>query len=163
MAEVENTSVAFYYEGWENYQQLLIKAIAPLTREQLALRPAPHLRSIGMTVTHMVGARARWLHGLMEEGGETVAALEEWDRPGMPVRTAEELVQALESSLAVLKEALARWTREDMEYVFRGTWGGEAYALSRQWVIWHLIEHDLHHGGEVSITLGMHELAAPEL
>ena len=36
-------------------------------------------------------------------------------------------------------------------------------ALSRQWVIWHVIEHDLHHGGEVSLMLGTHGLAAPDL
>jgi hypothetical protein len=27
-------------------------------------------------------------------------------------------------------------------------------------MIWHLIEHDLHHGGELSFTLGMHRLTA---
>jgi hypothetical protein len=27
---------------------------------------------------------------------------------------------------------------------------GWGYELSRQWVIWHVIEHDLHHGGELS-------------
>ncbi|HEY6285010.1 MAG TPA: hypothetical protein VIX20_05065 [Ktedonobacteraceae bacterium] len=35
--------------------------------------------------------------------------------------------------------------------------------LSRQWVIWHVIEHDLHHGGELSFSLGAHNLAAPDL
>lgn len=163
MSNVENTTTAFYYQGWETYQQLLIKAIAPLTAEQLALRPAPHLRSIGMTVTHIIGARVRWLHGLLKEGGEELAALGTWDRQGMPEHTANELVQGLETSWAVLRDALARWTRADMEYVFHETRRGEEYALSRQWVIWHLIEHDLHHGGELSITLGMHELAAPDL
>jgi hypothetical protein len=35
--------------------------------------------------------------------------------------------------------------------------------ITRQWVIWHLIEHDLHHGGEISLTLGMYGLVAPEI
>jgi uncharacterized damage-inducible protein DinB len=30
-------------------------------------------------------------------------------------------------------------------------------------VVWHLIEHDLHHGGELSLTLGMHGVAAPDI
>jgi len=30
-------------------------------------------------------------------------------------------------------------------------------------VIWQVIEHDLHHGGELSFSLGMHNLAAPDL
>lgn len=163
MTAIENTTAAFYYQGWETYQQLLIKAIAPLSAEQLALRPAPHLRSIGMTVTHIIGARVRWLHDLLQEGDEELAALGKWDRKDMPERTAAELVQGLETSWAVLKDALARWTRTDMEFVFYESWQGEEYALSRQWVIWHLIEHDLHHGGELSITLGIHQLAAPDL
>ncbi len=39
----------------------------------------------------------------------------------------------------------------------------EPARITRPWVIWHLIEHDLHHGGEVSLTLGTHGLAAPGL
>ena len=49
------------------------------------------------------------------------------------------------------------------EYIFRGERAGEPYKLSRQWVNWHVIEHDLHHGGELSFSLGAHHLAAPDL
>jgi uncharacterized damage-inducible protein DinB len=27
-------------------------------------------------------------------------------------------------------------------------------------VLWHVLEHDLHHGGELSLALGMHGLPA---
>jgi hypothetical protein len=40
---------------------------------------------------------------------------------------------------------------------------GEEETFTRQWVIWHLIEHDVHHGGEISFALGMHGLAAINL
>jgi uncharacterized damage-inducible protein DinB len=30
-------------------------------------------------------------------------------------------------------------------------------------VLWHLIEHDLHHGGELSFVLSMHGLTALQL
>jgi uncharacterized damage-inducible protein DinB len=39
----------------------------------------------------------------------------------------------------------------------------EPSLITRQWVIWHLIEHDLHHGGEISLTMGMYRLKAPDL
>src|SRR5215472_5334056 len=32
-------------------------------------------------------------------------------------------------------------------------------AETRQFIVWHVAEHDLHHGGEISLTLGMHGLA----
>ena len=40
---------------------------------------------------------------------------------------------------------------------------GRPYELSRQWVTWHVIEHDLHHGGELAVTLGLQNIAIPEL
>ena len=45
MSETSET-LAFFAEGWHNYQKHLSRALARLTPEQLALRAAPHLRSI---------------------------------------------------------------------------------------------------------------------
>jgi uncharacterized damage-inducible protein DinB len=42
-------------------------------------------------------------------------------------------------------------------------WDGKIVDLSRAWVVWHVLEHDLHHGGELSLTLGMHGLQAPDI
>lgn len=156
-------NVSPFYKGWDAYQDLLIKAIAPLTDEQLSLRAASHLRSIYEILTHIIAVRVRWYNGLMGEGGEEIAPIGEWDRQGQPRRSAVELVSGLEKTLQFVQGCLSRWTPADLEYVFKGTWQDEDYALSRQWVIWHVIEHDLHHGGEVSLTLGMHGLAAPDL
>jgi uncharacterized damage-inducible protein DinB len=36
-------------------------------------------------------------------------------------------------------------------------------TFTRQWVVWHLVEHDLHHGGEVSLILGSHGLTGLDL
>jgi len=36
-------------------------------------------------------------------------------------------------------------------------------TFSRAKVVWYLIEHDLHHGGEISQILGTNGIAAPEL
>jgi uncharacterized damage-inducible protein DinB len=98
----------------------------------------------------------------MGEGGEDFAALGAWDRKGMPIRSASELVNGLETTWQVMQQALARWTPADWERTYEGE-PGEPTSFTRQWVIWHLIEHDLHHGGEISLTLGMHGLTAPDL
>jgi uncharacterized damage-inducible protein DinB len=158
-----STGVLPFYNGWQTYQELLIKAIAPLTDEQLALRAAPHLRSIRENLTHIIAVRVRWFNGLMGEGNGDIVPVGEWDSRGQPERSATELVAGLERTLRFVQECLTRWTPTDLDYVFKGSWEGEDYALSRQWVIWHVIEHDLHHGGEISLTLGMHGLTAPDL
>jgi uncharacterized damage-inducible protein DinB len=57
MAE-QQISLLPLYKGWDTYQELLIKAIEPLSLDQLSLRTAPQLRSIGDLATHIIGARA---------------------------------------------------------------------------------------------------------
>ncbi len=153
------------YHGWEQYQELLITALAPLTPEQLAYRPAPHLRSIQENVRHIIGARARWCHEAMELGDEAYAGMGRWDRKDMPERSAAELVSGLRDSWQALRDALKGWTLADLAYSIPNTdpEPGDPEVFTRQWIIWHLIEHDMHHGGEVSQLLGMHHLPAPDL
>ncbi len=63
----------------------------------------------------------------------------------------------------MIQDALARWTPADLEEVFPHPYNKESPARSRQWIIWHVLEHDIHHGGELSSILGAHGLAAVDL
>jgi len=151
------------YKGWDTYQELLIKAIEPLSLDQLSLRAAPQLRSIGENAAHIVGTRVGWLHYVLKEGGEDLVS-RTWGDSAQPASSATELISGLETTWQVIQDALHRWTIADLEEIFHDTdEDGEEKALTRQWVIWHLIEHDVHHGGEISFTLGMHCLAAIDL
>ena len=156
-------TLTVFFRGWYDYQRLLITALVPLSEEQLALRPAPHLRSIGDAVTHMIGARGRWFHDALGVDDQAFADLRTWDRPGMPTRSAQELVAALELTWQRMHEAISRWSAADWMQTYQNDPGDEPAQFTRQWVVWHLIEHDLHHGGEVSLTLGIHALTAPDL
>ncbi|HEU0028522.1 MAG TPA: DinB family protein [Ktedonobacterales bacterium] len=154
-----------FYQGWERYQDLLIQAISDLTPEQLNYRTADHLRSIGETVRHIIGARARWLHFVLGFDGPALVELGRWDRDDMPERTSQELTEGLRSSWAVLRDALAGWTSADLAVMVPNVDPdpGEPEEFTRQWVIWHLIEHDLHHGGEITQTLGTQGLSGADI
>jgi uncharacterized damage-inducible protein DinB len=146
-----------FYRGWDVYQSNLVKAVEPLTAEQLELKISPNLRSIGLLVKHIVRTRAGWLYNMMGEGGPDIQAIAQWEHDGEISSTAE-LVRGLEVTFQAWQERLQRWTPEDMEHIYKGERWGRSYELSRQWVTWHVIEHDLHHGGELSFSLGAHGL-----
>jgi uncharacterized damage-inducible protein DinB len=158
----ENTfTLTTFYTAWKAYQDRLAAALSPLTAEQLALRAGPGLRSIGQNAMHIVGCRAGWFtYTLGENGDAEVNAIASWDDPDAPARSAAELAQALESTWRLIADCLARWSPTDMEQTFPDDWDGEQVQLSRAWIVWHVLEHDLHHGGEISLTLGMHGLQA---
>jgi uncharacterized damage-inducible protein DinB len=165
LAALHPQRVAPFYSGWEGYQQRMAEALSPLSSEQLAQSAAPHLRSVNLIARHVIGARARWLRHTLGEGGDELEALGTWDDTDQPQRSAAELVEGLGRTWDVIAAALARWTASDLEVSFPNTnpYPGEPEAFSRQWVIWHLIEHDLHHGGEISLILGMHGQVGIEL
>jgi uncharacterized damage-inducible protein DinB len=81
MAE-ENFTLTKFYESWQAYQDHIKAALAPITAEQLALRAAPHLRSIGENAQHIIGCRAGWFtYTLGEDWGNDVKACVHWQDP----------------------------------------------------------------------------------
>ena len=168
-----------FIAGWAGYQQLLLDAIRPLTVEQLSSRTAPFQWTVWQLASHMAGSRAYWFNDVLGEGPPEVRDMfrvAQTTVPGLPLsdagweddenhpRTAAELTDAFERTWTLLEEPLRRWTAEDLEVEFpRSRRDGEVRIVTRAWVVWHLIEHDLHHGGEISQILGTNGLPAPEL
>ena len=159
----EQELIQSIYKGWNAYQEVMIETLAPLGPDQLTLRASPSLRTVGEITAHIVGARARWFYLLMGEGGDEFKDFGTWDRRGAKARTADELVNGLEATWIGMHDAISRWTPEDWNKTWPGEDDNEPELLTRQWVIWHLIEPDLHHGGEISITLGAHGVQALNL
>jgi uncharacterized damage-inducible protein DinB len=159
MAE-DNFTLTTFYTSWKEYQDHMQAAVAPLTREQLALRAAPGLRSIGENAVHIIGCRIGWFTGTLDEDGSAYdLPSRSWEEPGA-APTGAELAAALERTWRLMADCLARWTSADMRKTFPDEWDGKPIELPRAWVVWHVLEHDLHHGGEISLTLGMHGIPA---
>ena len=156
--------IPFVYEGWHAYQETLIKAIAALDPDQLGLRAAPNLLSVGEIAAHIVVSRAVWFYFVMQEGGEEFKTIGRWDVRGELSRSAEDIVNGLETTWKGMHAVIAGWTPEDWEKTFPDEDDDNTPdVLTRQWVIWHNIEHGLHHGGEISIILGAHGLEGLKL
>lgn len=149
-----------FYHGWQDYQAALAKAVAPLTDEQLLLRASPAVACVGEIAAHVIGVRARWFYLQFREGGDAFRAYCGWDKPEAPLRCASEIVQGLEATWIGIRGAIDRWTPEEWEQTWPGEDETEPAVITRPWVVWHVIEHDLYHGGQISITLSAHGLPA---
>ncbi len=156
-----------FYAGWDGFQQNLVEIIAPLTSEQLALPTAPHHWSIGMVVQHILANRVFWFQTWMGEGNADLAPIANWDwgQEDRPVGSAAELVVKLEATGQMIAAALARWTAADLEDLvpvpplLSEEEQQRFSARTRQWIIWHVLEHEIFHGGELSLALGSYGLA----
>jgi uncharacterized damage-inducible protein DinB len=163
MAEQASPLITCYKQGWENYQQAIVKTIALLSSAQLALPVAPHYLSIRGLLDHMLGARFLWFHRWMGEGDPNLDWNDDEDN-----NEPASLVAMFEKSWRVISSALDRWTSADLEQLIsppashqawlRNKGLGEEPPHTRQWIVWHVMEHEIHHGGELSLALGTHGL-----
>jgi uncharacterized damage-inducible protein DinB len=160
-----------FYTGWANHQGLLLGALGNLQPEQLALRTAPHEWTIWQIASHMAGSRAYWFHDVLGEGDEAVRNMFRVERttvPGLPLadagweddetqpRGVSEIIDAFQQTWTMIDECLRRWTLDDLAVgLSRNGYEG---ITTRAWVIWHLIEHEGHHGGAISLILGSNGL-----
>ncbi len=151
------------YENWRGYQEKLRSAVAPLTDEQLLLQPAPRMWPLGQVVQHIISVRAGWFSGTMQEPDEAMDAYMGWGQRDSPARSGTELAHGLDETWAFIAARLQRWTPDDCAKSFPDEFDGEVYHVSRSWIIYHVLEHDLHHGGEVSLMLGIHGLPAIDI
>jgi uncharacterized damage-inducible protein DinB len=162
-------SIEPFYLGWRTYNERLVDVIRPMTMDQLQLRPAPERWPIWATVAHTAGARVYWLCGVFGEPGAENTPFPDaasgvgWEDDEDHPRGAAELVQALETTWAIVEGALVHWTPGMLSEPFRREYAGEKQVHTRQSVIMRLLTHDAYHCGELSQTLGSHKLPQIDL
>ncbi len=140
--------------SWQDYQEALKRAIAPLTTEQLQRRPLPGLRSPGEIAEHIVFGRALHLHRTLGQEVAELMPLLRWEDADDPPHTAAEILHGLELTWRFITGCLMRGSPTDAI--------SEEEASIRQ-TIWGLIDHDLPHAGELSLLLGAEGIPGVEI
>ncbi len=142
------------FESWQDYQEALKRAIAPLTAEQLQRRLIPGLRTPGEIAEHIVFGRALHLHRTLGEAAAELTPLLRWADADAPQHTAAEILHGLELTWRFISSCLMR--------------GSPTAAIPDEQVqiiqtIWGLLDHDLPHAGELSLLLGADGLPGVEM
>ena len=172
--EVNLQKLARVYEGWERYQTSLLHAVAPLKPDHLNWRPAPHRRSVGELVRHVSLGRVNWFARMPAPGiDDATKRVPDWATDGdgnrhavessVPADDAPLLASWLQWSWEPVRRALHEWTTDDLATTYRHRFRGKTYAVSRQWTIWRIMAHDIHHGGQIARILAERGIEAFEL
>ena len=154
-----SSSLAPFYEGWDLINDGLVEALAPLSKEQLALPVGSPTWPIWASASHLAGARVYWLcHVFKEPGAETTPFTDPtgfgWEDDIEHPRSGDEIVGALLSSWQIVARCLATWMPETLGQEARRTRGTEVQVHTRQSVLMRLVTHDAYHCGEISLVLG---------
>jgi uncharacterized damage-inducible protein DinB len=159
-------SIRRFYDRWPQYNRRLTEVVGAMTDDQLAIRPAPERWPIWATVGHTAAARTYWLCAVLDEPGADMTPWPDptgdgWEDDLDHPRSAAELVQALDTTFAIIDGCLDRWTPRTLDEVVERPYAGSVQLHSRASILQRILTHEAYHCGELSQTLGI--LGLPQI
>jgi uncharacterized damage-inducible protein DinB len=140
---------------WRNVRAGLYAALDKLNDAQLAFVPREGLWSLGTVVCHLAGAEDGWFrYALRRE-------LPDWpDYPAASYPTIAALKALLSETHGRTEGYLAAASEEELDRNIVLPWGGQ---ICLREAAWHVLEHEIHHRGEVFLMLGLQGMEAPDI
>jgi uncharacterized damage-inducible protein DinB len=141
-------TVASLIALWGRVRDGLLQTISRFTQEELDFIPYKGGFSVRETILHIAQEEyGEFQYGIKRDLVEFPTPYEE-ER----YATAADLVDLLAEVNRATLDYLAQLDEDDLEMEVEAGWGGRFPLLS---MIWHIIEHEIHHRGELSLMLGL--------
>jgi uncharacterized damage-inducible protein DinB len=165
---VSPSTIRTAYDMWPQYNRRLREVVAAMTDQQLAIRASAGGLPIWAIVGHTAAMRAYWLCDVVGEpgadttpfaGNGTIDWADDLDHP----RGADELVEALDSTFRLIEGCLDQWTPEMLADVIERSYDGTVQLHTRSSILQRLLTHEAYHCGQLSQTLGIHDLPQIDL
>lgn len=144
-----------FFKHWDEVRRELYRALDMLTNEQLNFVPREGLRSLGDTARHIASAEEGWFRYGIDRVHDKWPGYSADDYPTV------ESIKALLAEVHARTEVYLETLSLDDLYKQGETAWGESFIP--WWVIWHVIDHELHHRGEIFLMMGLMGLEAPDI
>jgi DinB family protein len=157
------------YSKWPHYNQQLRAVVAGLTAEELALKPSADRWPLWATLGHALCQRVFWLCDFAGEPGAGTTRFTNavYNCPGDDdlenILSAEQLVEATDSTFRIIDGCLDRWTLESLAEVLRRPEWDDSWVHQRGAVIQRVFSHDVYHIAEVNEILAANGLTQVDL
>jgi uncharacterized damage-inducible protein DinB len=144
-----------YLRYWPYVREGLFQALDQLTDEQLDFTPREGLWSLGEIACHIAEAEEGWFRHVVtgELGDWPKYRLEDYASVAAVKTLLDEVHGRTVAYLESLDEA-------GLDQVIEASWGGK---FSLRWIFWHVLEHEVHHRGEIFLLLGLLGMEAPDV
>ncbi len=135
------------FSHWEQVRFDLLATLDGFKEAELAYQPFKNSWSVGQIALHIADCADNWLHGVVR--GE-ITPWVFYDFQDHPTRG--EIKKILELSYRKTCSFLESLEENDLDVLYT-TPHGEKFSL--YWIIWHVLEHEIHHRGELSLIHGL--------
>lgn len=141
-----NLEMKEFFNFWTKVQESILYMASLLEPEDLNYTFDPKIHPVGETFFHIAGAINGWLTFVIEDG--------EKNPNSIPTEnlTVENINDALKNAFGRVKKLLNTLTIDDWNKTLTDEGDdGKPYPVKLHWVLWHLVEHDIHHRTQLKL------------
>jgi uncharacterized damage-inducible protein DinB len=135
------------YQHWGQVRADLVSTIDMFQETELEFSPFEGSWPVGQIMLHIADCEDNWLYGVVRQ------QIEPWifyNLSDYPNKSA--IKHLLSRAHRRTVTFLDRLNESDLDKTFT-TPNDEPYQL--RWILWHVLEHEIHHRGELSLALGL--------
>jgi uncharacterized damage-inducible protein DinB len=148
-------NAAEMFGHWQSVRRDLLRALDMLADEQLGFVPREGLWSLGTVACHIAEAEEGWFRYVVTR------ELGAWPEFAAGDYATVESIRTLLAGVHSRTEAyLATVDVVDLERIIDAPWNE---AIPLRWIVWHVLEHEVHHRGEIYLMLGLMGMEAPDV
>ncbi len=135
------------FAHWQQVRADLLATVDKFSESELSFVPFNCSWPVGRIMLHIAECEDYWLHAQVRHELQPPVWYRLADYP-----TREAIKSALEAAHSRTMRFLDGLDEASLEQTYQIT-HGETFTL--YWIIWHVLEHEIHHRGELSLILGM--------
>lgn len=145
---------AEYFDHWIKVWRDLMRAVSMLSDEQLTFRPSENYgRTVGDILRHMINVEQGWIHFVIRREIET------WPEERTDLHTVAELKAEMERVHAQTMDYLQELPADDFNRIVQVPDDGTPKLA---WILWHVLEQQIHHRGELYLCLSLLGMKRPK-
>ena len=143
---------------WDEVYAGLYQALDLLRDDQLAFVPRAGLWSLGQVACHIAGTEEGWLRHMCFgnwSGYECNYQLKDYPTVAKLKKLLADVHARTMADFAAAPDLSSR-----LDQPAKLPWGP---TVTWRWAVWHVLEHAIHHRGEIYLMLGLQGMEAPDV
>lgn len=141
-------NAAQYFDHWNTVHRDLLRAIAVLADEDLSYQPTQHYtRTVKGILCHIISVEEGWIHFVVRR------ALPAWPKEEAgSLNSVHAIRKKLEEVFSETMAYLSSVPAEDLNRMIQVPGDG---VPKLSWILWHVLEQQIHHRGELFLCLSL--------
>ena len=140
-------NLSAFFSHWDEIHEGTLSVLDKFNEAELSYTAYEGGWSVGQIALHIANAEEGWFRTIATK--ELAQWPEGHTTDNYP--TKESIKDLLKETHAKTMAYLNTLTSDDLDQIVQSEWGN----FSLQFIVWHVIEHEIHHRGELSLFLGI--------